>query len=247
MAAGGDGLIRGAAGVAKRLGLSPLFIGLVLVGFGTSTPELATSLSAALQGSPGIAIGNVVGSNIANILLILGITAAISPVACNPRAFKRDGPALALATCACVVFALSGSFERLTGLLFVTAITAYVIYTYQAEKSVSDASAQLHEDEAVLAQPLVRGLGLSFLITVVGMLAIVVGANLMVSGAVKIAKAWGIKEAIIGLTIISIGTSLPELATSIIAATRKGESYRRSTRWSMLPIGWIQPARSGSA
>jgi len=220
---GGDALVRGSVGVAKRLNISPLFVGLVLVGFGTSMPELATTVSAALRDAPGIAIGNIIGSNIANILLILGIAAVMSPIACKPEAFRRDGPMLAVATTICVIFALTGEFSRFTGIAFIAVMVGYIIYTYRMEREATDESAKLHKKEGLLAQSSTLRLRACLTFAVGGMIGVVIGANLMVSGAVAAAHALGIREAIIGLTVVSLGTSLPELATSIVA-TRRGET-----------------------
>ncbi|MBO6754990.1 MAG: calcium/sodium antiporter [Roseibium sp.] len=218
---GGDALVRGAVGAAERLKISPLVTGLVLVGFGTSTPELVTSLSAVLQGSSGIAIGNVIGSNIANILLILGLTAAITPICAEPRAFKRDAPMLAIATGACVVFALNGEFGRLTGVVFLAILLAYVGFTYVKERGEFDRQAKLHVEATELVAVRPRALWLSTLIAAGGVALVIFGANWMVSGSISIARTLGVSETVIGLTIVAIGTSLPELATSVIAALRK--------------------------
>ncbi len=218
---GGGALVRGAVSVAERLGLSKLLIGLVLVGFGTSMPELATSVNAALAGSPRIAIGNVVGSNIANTLLILGLTATIFPIACDPKAFKRDGPALIVATLAFAVVGFSGTVGRLSGILFLTALLVYVAHTYRAEHRQADASAQLHAAESTLAEPGPRPLWLGLLFFVAGTGIVVAGADLLVDGAVELARGFGISETIIGLTLVAVGTSLPELAASSVAAFRR--------------------------
>lgn len=223
LGAGGDALVRGSVGVAKRLQISPLFVGLVLVGFGTSTPELATSLSAALRDAPGIAIGNVIGSNIANILLILGLSAVMAPIACRREAFRRDGPMLAFATAVCIFFAMNGEIYRMTGLVFLAVMAGYIVYTYRMEREDGDESAKLHRKEALLAHSPKLRLRVCMSLAVGGVIGVVIGANLMVSGAVAAAHALGIRGAIIGLTVVALGTSLPELATSIVAA-RHGET-----------------------
>lgn len=219
--AGGEGLVRGSVGLARHLRISPLVVGLVLVGFGTSTPELATSMTAALAGSPGLAIGNVVGSNIANVLLILGLTALIYPVACDPRAFRRDAPMLIVATLLCVAVAFSGTFGRLAGASFLAALLGYTVYVYRAERRQPDASAALHSEEATLADPAPQSPWLAGLFAAGGIGLIVLGADLMVDGAVGIARVLGIPETVIGLTLLAVGTSLPELATSVVAALRR--------------------------
>lgn len=218
---GGDALVRGAVGAANRLKISPLVTGLVLVGFGTSIPELVTSLKAALSGSPGIAVGNVVGSNIANVLLILGLTALIFPITTQPKALKRDGPVLAIATAACVGFGLAGAFGRVSGALFVAALIAYLVFTYKTDSKRGDAQAQLHEQESELIAPASRSLALSLLVAFAGIAIVILGANWMIEGSTAIARQFGVSETIIGLTIVAVGTSLPELAASIVAAFRK--------------------------
>lgn len=221
LAVGGDALVRGAVGAAERMKISPLVTGLVLVGFGTSTPELVTSLSAVFQGSDGIAIGNVVGSNIANILLILGVTAAIASIKADPKAFKRDAPMLTVATAACVFFALNGEFERATGLVFVALLIGYIVFTYLKERETYDRQAQAHAQAAALVEPRPRALWLSIVIAVAGVALVILGANWMVSGSIVIARALGVTETVIGLTIVAIGTSLPELAACVAAAMRR--------------------------
>ena len=222
LAFGGDALVRGAVGVAKHLRISPLITGLVLVGLGTSLPELITSLNAAYRGSPDLAVGNVIGSNIANILLILGITAMIKPINADPKLFKRDAPMLALATLACVFFAWIGYFGRITGIVFIATMVAYIIYAYRSEVAVNDESAILHQKEAMLAEPAPNRLVASIPLVIIGMAMIAFGADLLVNASIEFARNFGVSEAIIGLTVIALGTSLPELATSIVAAI-KGE------------------------
>lgn len=217
---GGDTLVRGAVGLSNQLGVSRLLIGLVVVGFGTSLPELVTSLSAAFAGVEGIVLGNVIGSNIANILLILGITALIAVIPADRESFKRDAPMLAGATLACCSIGLSGSFNRLTGFVFFAALISYILYTYQKERTVFDSSAQLHEDEATLVLLKPSSVWASSGITIAGMGMIMLGAHWMVQGSVEIAAAFGIPELLIGLTLVAVGTSLPELATSMAAALR---------------------------
>lgn len=223
LAVGGDALVRGAVGVAKHLRISPWITGVVLVGFGTSLPELITSLNAAFRGSPDLAVGNVIGSNIANILLILGITAVIRPINADPRLFKRDAPMLALATIAVVIFALSGYYGRITGLAFVLGLVGYIVYAYRSEVVSNDESAGLHQKEALLAEPSPKRLSVSIPFVILGMIMIAYGADLLVRACIELAYEFGVSEAIIGLTVIALGTSLPELAASIVAAI-KGES-----------------------
>lgn len=208
---GGTLLVQGAVAIAARLGVSPLLIGLVLVGFGTSTPELLTSLSAAFSGSPGIATGNVVGSNIANILLILGLTALMRPIVLSHSVMRRDGTAMALVTLLTVPMLLSGLVGRLEGVLLCGALAAYLVYSFRHAG-----------DEAVEEVDTTTSLPRSWLYFLAGLGLTLLGAQLLVSGAVGYARLYGISEAVIGVTIVAIGTSLPELVTSVIAA-RKGQ------------------------
>jgi cation:H+ antiporter len=217
---GGDGFVRGAVAIAKRLGLSPLLIGLTLVGFGTSTPELLTSVQAALAGSPGIAVGNVVGSNIANILLILGLAALIQPLRTTPAAFRRDGAMVLLAALACVGLALWGEIDRILGMALVAVLVGYVVHTYRQEVRTTDASAEMHAAEAAIV-PGPRRLWLALAIAVLGLLATLVGAQLLVDGAIATARGFAVSETVIGLTIVAVGTSLPELVVSLVAAFRR--------------------------
>ena len=220
---GGELLVRGAVSVARSFGISPMVIGLTLVGFGTSTPELVTSLQAALAGSSGIAVGNVVGSNIGNVLLILGIAALIAPIAVDPKAFRRDGTMVLIATLFCLGAVLLGEIDRLIGSGFVIALAAYLAFTLWSEKvSGGTPASTVYENEADAVLGPETALGISFLIAIAGLVITIFGARLLVSGAVSLAQAAGLSETVIGLTIVAIGTSMPELVTSIIAV-RKGE------------------------
>ncbi|MGJ3230990.1 MAG: calcium/sodium antiporter [Oceanicaulis sp.] len=221
LVAGGDALVRGATGLARALGVSPLLIGLVVVGFGTSMPEMTTSVAASLSDSPDVAVGNVVGSNIANILLILAITALLAPIAVQAQAFRRDGPALAIASLIAAGVVAFLPFARVTGLLLFAALIAYVVISYIIDTRTKDAGAELHASEAETVTP-AGGPLVSTLFLLAGLGGVVGGAALLVNGAVTLAAAAGVSEAVIGLTIVAIGTSLPELAASVSAA-RKGE------------------------
>jgi cation:H+ antiporter len=211
---GGDLLVRGASSMASRFGISPLVIGLTLVGFGTSTPELVTSLQAAAAGAPGVAIGNVVGSNLANILLILGVAAVLSPIVVTPGAFRRDGLVLVASALMCLGVVLSGRLNPFIGLVFVLVLLAYVVISIrqgriEGEPAGADAAFASERPLWVLGVFVVAGLGLT-----------VLGARWLVQGAVELAQGFGISEAVIGLTVVAVGTSLPELVTSFSAARR---------------------------
>ena len=219
---GGEALVRGASGLARGLGVSPMLIGLVIVGFGTSAPELTTSVAAALRGAPGVAAGNVVGSNIANILLILGICALVAPIAVDRNALRRDGAVLIAATVTVALLIAFVPVGRVIGAGLVAALLVYVIASYLSDRARGGAPAALHAAEAGLV-PAVQNPGRAALFLVAGLVGVIAGAALLVEGAVTLARAAGISEAVIGLTIVAVGTSLPELAASITAA-RRGES-----------------------
>jgi cation:H+ antiporter len=218
---GGELLVRGAVASAKALGVSPLLIGLTLVGFGTSTPELVTSVTAAMNGSPGIAVGNVVGSNIANILLILGLSAIIYPMAVNPQGFRRDAIMLVASALACMAVVLYGRMGPLTGVIFILSLFAYVIYVYRAEKQSPDEAAVVAEHRAEDAPKGPGKMALSVAMAVAGIAITIYGASFLVDGAIALAKGLGVSDTIIGLTIVAVGTSMPEFVTSVMAAIRK--------------------------
>ncbi len=218
--AGGEALVRGSVAVAMRLGVSKLFIGLTLVGFGTSVPELVASLQGALAGYPGVAIGNIVGSNIANVLLILGITAIILPITVKREAFQRDGAVLVLSSLILLAVILSGYLSRWAGFVLVGLLIAYTLYSYKVERKAVPAVAQMYEAEA--EQESYPGLSIFWGLTIfaAGIAGVVFGASLLVSSSVTIARHIGVSDAVIGLTLVAVGTSLPELVTSVIAAIR---------------------------
>lgn len=219
--AGGELLVRGAVGAALNWGVSPMLIGLTLVGFGTSSPELAASVQAALAGAPGIAVGNVVGSNIANILLILGAAAVIAPIAVPRGVLLRDGGMLALASVACAVIVVGASLGRGAGAVLLAGLMAYLLGTIWAERRQARAT-PVYAAEAEIGGPVPASLILSLALFLAGLVLIVLGAQGLVTGAVGLAAALGVSDAVIGLTVVAIGTSMPELVTSVIAA-RKGQ------------------------
>lgn len=220
---GGDTLVRGAVAVARYYRVSPLLIGLTLVGFGTSTPELVTSVNAALAGSPGIAVGNVVGSNICNILLILGTAALLYPIRASFAAVRRDGVVMVAAAVATAAVALLGFINFWMGALFVAALVGYILYTYYHERRHKDASAKMHVAEEHAVHPTPHKLWLAVAMTVGGLGLTILGAHYLVQGSVALARSFSISESIIGLTIVAVGTSLPELVTSVVAALRREE------------------------
>ncbi|MFM7444878.1 MAG: calcium/sodium antiporter, partial [Tabrizicola sp.] len=211
LVAGGEFLVRGASAIARAFHLSPLLIGLTIVGFGTSAPELIVSLQAALEGQPGIAIGNVLGSNIGNILLILGISALIAPLIIPGRKLWRDLGFMLLATATIWVMLLDGQVTRLDGLILLAGLAAFLVTAVIAGQGHPPEPG--HETFGPNWRP--------WVMTGAGLLLLVIGARFLVDSATTIARDFGISEAVIGLTIVAIGTSLPELATSVIAAYRK--------------------------
>lgn len=221
LVAGGELLVRGAVQLAQKFRISPLLIGLTLVGFGTSTPELVTSLQAAFAGSPGIAVGNVVGSNIANILLILGISAIIFPIAVARGTFKRDGIVLALSTLMCLGAVLYGQLTPVLGAVFVAALGGYIYFAFRQERqsnAAADAAAGTITDAP---KPSPAGIALDLVFVIGGLALTILGARFLVTSAIDIARDFNVSETIIGLTIVAVGTSLPELVTSVMAALRK--------------------------
>lgn len=205
---GGEYLVRGAVGIARRFRVPPLVIGMTIVGFGTSMPELLVSLEAALKGSPAIAMGNVVGSNIANILLILGISALLFPIAIPFLRVRRDLVIGVLVSLGLWLVILDGQLARIEGigLLLGLAVFLWLCMRGPAEP----------EDDMPLPAVLP-----SVLMTIGGLIVLMIGARLLVDSASEIARAFGISEAVIGLTVVAVGTSLPELATSVTAALRR--------------------------
>lgn len=218
---GGEFLVRGSVAIAERLRISKLVVGLVIVGLGTSTPELLVSIQAVLSGSPDIAVGNVVGSNIANILLVLGVAALIVPIVNSDSGIRRDVTVMAVVSAALVAVLLQGEISRPAGVAMLGALALYLAITYGLERR-RKASAFTHKAEDAektkdmpLSAPLAGGAA------VLGIILLVVGAKLMVDGATGIARDFGVSEAVIGLTVVAIGTSLPELATAIVASLRR--------------------------
>jgi cation:H+ antiporter len=218
--AGGEYLVRGAGALALRFGLSHLVVGIIIVGFGTSVPELVASIQAALAGAPGIAVGNVVGSNIANILLILGVGAVIYPVLVSGAAIYRDGVTM-VATAALLLIAVwGGQLSTLAGLFFVLLLAAYLVYLIYSDRKANGEAAADNEDDDDLPKPS-KTIWLDIAMVAGGIIAVVAGGKLLVDGAIVTAQAFNVSDEVIGLTLVAIGTSLPELATTVMAALRK--------------------------
>ncbi len=215
-----DRFVEGAASTARHFGMPPLLIGMVIVGFGTSAPEMVVSAISAVQGNPGIALGNAYGSNITNIALILGLTALISPIAVHSQVLRKELPILTAITALAAWQIWDGNITRVDALVLLGVFAGLMTWTiWQGLRHKSDAlGSEVEQELEVRAMPLRRAI---FWMTI-GLVLLIVSSRLLVWGAVGIAQAFGVSDLIIGLTIVAIGTSLPELASSIIAI-RKGE------------------------
>jgi len=244
LVAGGELLVRGAAGLAARIGMSPLVVGLTVVAFATSAPELAVTLGAVLGGEPGLAVGNVVGSNIANVLLILGAAAVILPLLVKVQLVRVDIPFMAAFSILFFLLASDGGLSRVDGLILFVLLVLYIsvaIILSRREGQVDDlhgpgaaiatASAgrvgrTVGDDANTMTEAVQEvdakggSVGRDLVYLLIGVALLVFGANVLVKGATGIATAFGVSELIVGLTVVAIGTSLPELATSIVAVRR---------------------------
>ena len=211
---GGDILVRGASGIAKKMKLSPLVVGMTVVAFGTSSPELMVSVNAALMDSPEIALGNVIGSNIANVTMILGITVLIYPLLIDKNSKFIDWPVMLFASILFYLFALNGRISSLEGTIFFAGLVVFTIFlirqSFKNNKATEEAS---HEK--------IPNIWLSIGKNIAGLVLLYFGSEWLVSGSINVAKNFRIEERIIGVTVVAVGTSLPELAASIMAALRK--------------------------
>ncbi|UYG09163.1 calcium/sodium antiporter [Halomonas sp. M4R1S46] len=221
LTSGGEALIRGALAAANRMSVSPLLSGLLIVGFGTSAPELVVSIDAALNERPDMAIGNVVGSNIGNILLILGICTLITPLAVKPLVLRRDGVTVVAASILFLILVGGDALVRSDAAMFLLALLVYLIWAYWTERSGEAPSAQLHRAEGQELTSLPRTVLWIIMAIVSGLVLLIAGSQVLLMGAVGIAETLGVSEAVIGLTLVAVGTSLPELSISVIAAFRR--------------------------
>ncbi|OUR79415.1 hypothetical protein A9Q83_03135 [Alphaproteobacteria bacterium 46_93_T64] len=215
----GELLVRGAVALAEHFNISKLLIGFTIVAFGTSAPELVVCIQAALDGAPGIAVGNVVGSNIANILLVLGAPALIYPLTCDSKSAFRDSLIVISGSLLFTVLAWTGIIAFWQGLLLVIMLTVIIYLAYRRARKEGDLSADEALEEYEENMP--KTLWVSGFFIISGLIGLVIGSRLLVTGAVSIATEAGVSEEIIGLTLVALGTSLPELATSLIAAFRR--------------------------
>lgn len=214
---GAEGLIRGASALALRIGIAPLVVGLTVVAFGTSTPELVVSLKAAMIGNSSIALGNAVGSNIANIALILGISALVRPLDVHASIIRREIPIMIGASFLLVLLLLDGELGPVDGLIFVVGIVIYTAVNVMLARKEKNA-----EVDQEFKEGLKTGLGgpVSVMLVAGGLGLMILGASLFVNSSIAVAKAIGVSDAVIGLTIVAAGTSLPELVTAVVAAYR---------------------------
>lgn len=216
---GGEVLVRNAARFSRTIGISPLMIGLTVVGFGTSMPELVTSIEAAIVGAPAIAVGNIVGSNIANSLLILGLGALAGPLAIETAALNRDCRVVMIASMLLLVAGFTTGLGRTAGSLFLLLLFGYVIFAYRQEK------AGANQAPDIAAPPADRHSGTASVVQLLAIMAgiggVILGAQFLVQGAIALAETAGLSHALIGLTIVAVGTSLPELVTTLVAAFRR--------------------------
>lgn len=205
-------MVKGASAFAARLGLSPLAIGLTVVAYGTSMPEMIVSIQAALSGSSDIAVGNVVGSNTFNVGVILGVAALICPIGVERRIVKVDAPVMLAVAGVAAWFLWDGAIGRWEAFLFLTACVVYTVANLRGAK---------REDSAAANDARGGGVGKELGMFVLGLVLSIAGSKLLVWGASEVARGWGVSEAVIGLTIVSAGTSMPELTTSIAAALKR--------------------------
>ena len=215
-----DKFVDGAAATARHFGMPALLIGMVIVGFGTSAPEMVVSALASIQGNPGIALGNAYGSNITNIALILGLTALLSPIAVHSQVLRKELPILIGVTVLAAWQIFDGALTRMDAVVLLGVFFALMGWTiWQGLRNKDDVLAtETEQDLAAASMPLPRAL----MWLVIGLALLIVSSRMLVWGAVSIAQAFGVSDLIIGLTIVAVGTSLPELASSLIAV-RKGE------------------------
>lgn len=220
LTAGGEFIVRGAVGLALMMGVSKVIVGLTIVAAGTSAPEFVVSLNAALNESADIAMGNVVGSNIANILLILGAVAILKPVSAARMTVIRDGGTMLLGTLLFIGFCMFGAIERWSGAVMLSVLVAIWYFTYRHDKNNPSKATELYKEEVDELGEVPQGWLKPIVATVIGVVALMFGADWLVEGGVTVARQFGVSEAVIGLTLVAFGTSLPELAASVVAAFR---------------------------
>lgn len=217
---GGELLVRAAVALARKLGVSPLIIGMSVVAAGTSAPELVVSLVAAFEDAPGIAVGNVVGSNIANLLLVIGAAGLIYPLKRHKQSIYRDGSVLIGATIVFVLLCAHGQIDRWHGVVMLLLLVAYLVGSYVVDRRDQKAAAEIAAEVAELASDS-EALWLTLTKLALGVAGVTFGSEILVNGAVTVARHAGLSDTTIGITLVAVGTSLPELAASIIAARNR--------------------------
>lgn len=210
---GAEGVVRGGAGLARRLGIKPLWIGLTIVALGTSAPEVAVSVYASWLGNGQVAVGNVLGSNVLNVLVVLGLTAVLVPVAVQLETVRRDIPLVAAASLLVLVLGATGTLGRTNGILLLVLLVAYLVHMARAARSAPPIF------EVPAAPPL--PMPVQAALVPVGILFLLVGGRAVVDGGTGLAEVLGLSDRVIGLTVVAVGTSLPEMATSLVAAWRR--------------------------
>jgi len=218
---GGEVLVRGSVSLARRWQVSSFLIGATVIAFGTSAPELVVSLKAAYDDAMGIALGNIVGSNIANLLMILGMAALLAPIIVNRRAVMRDAMALAAATGLLTLFVVLGEISRWQGGLMFVLLASLIVYSYWSERRRVVPSGELQAKVEAELQDIPHSMMTAGAFVITGLASIAFGAHFLVEAAIVVARGIGMSEAVIGLTVVAVGSSLPELATTIVAAYRK--------------------------
>lgn len=218
---GAEFLVKGSANLATRMGISSLVVGLTIVAFGTSAPELVVSIKAGFAGKGDIAMGNVVGSNIFNIAFILGLTALVRPVKVHLNVLRFDTPIMVACSVLLYLLLMDSRISRIEGVFLTVGIIAYTVITMVVARKNGDAQVQIPLEELTPVPPVKLNPLVDVLLTIGGLVLLVFGSRFFVDGAIDIARILGVSEAVIGLTIVAGGTSLPELATSVIAAVKK--------------------------
>ncbi len=220
---GAQFLVKGGAALALRLGLTPLVIGLTVIAYGTSSPEMVVSVQASLAGNGAISVGNVIGSNICNIALILGLAACITPLTASAQIIRREVPIMIGVSLVAVLMLLDGRLVRWEGAVLLAGCVVYTVLTVRQARAET-AAREAEEAARGFANelgPLPAKLTISLGLVIGGLVALMIGSHFFVGGAVSLAEAWGLSPVVIGLTIVAVGTSMPELATSLVAAARR--------------------------
>ena len=223
---GSDWFVDGAAGIATKFGIPQLIIGLTIVAMGTSAPEAAVSITAAFNGSADITIGNIIGSNILNVLIILGLSAVVYPLTVEKSTLQIDIPVTIVATVLLFVLGLDGNITRIDGIIMLGIFVAYIAFLIVSAKKAQNQASVASEnenlsDENAKTEEKPKSIAFLILITIVGLALVILGSRFVVSSASFIARKFGLSERFIGLTIVALGTSLPELFTSVVAASKK--------------------------